>query len=79
MFLKIQEAYKVLSSESLRRAYDSQLPFDESIPKQEKIDKALAKGPHKFFKLFDPVFKRNARFAVQKPVSGSIFFVSSNS
>ena len=28
----------------------------------------MAKNPNKFFKLFDPVFKRNARFAVVKPV-----------
>eukprot|EP01038_Epipyxis_sp_PR26KG_P015093 gene15093-20310_t len=68
VFLKIQEAFNVLSNESKRRAYDSQLPFDESIPSEEKIQKALAKGPHKFFKLFNPVFQRNARFAVQKPV-----------
>jgi len=68
VFLKIQEAFNVLSSEPKRRAYDSQLPFDESIPKEDKVDASLAKGPKKFFKLFDPVFKRNARFAVQKPV-----------
>lgn len=30
--------------------------------------KALEKGPKKFFKLYDAVFKRNARFAVKKPV-----------
>lgn len=68
VFLKIQEAFNVLSNEQKRRAYDSQLPFDESIPSDEQVDKGLAKGPHKFFKIFDPVFKRNARFAVQKPV-----------
>jgi DnaJ family protein C protein 2 len=68
VFLKIQEAFSVLSNEQKRRAYDSQLPFDESIPTEEKVVKALTKGPHKFFKLFDPVFKRNARFAVKKPV-----------
>ena len=89
VFLKIQEAFNTLSNEAKRRAYDSQLPFDDSIPTEEKVDKALAKGPHKlvsntfnvfinsitfphpprrFFKLFDPVFKRNARFAVKKPV-----------
>lgn len=28
----------------------------------------MAKDPKKFFKLFDPVFKRNARFASKKPV-----------
>ena len=67
-FLKIQEAFNVLSNEQKRRAYDSQLPFDETTPSEDKVNKALEKGPHKFFKLFDPVFKRNARFAVQKPV-----------
>lgn len=68
VFLKIQEAFNVLCSEPKRRAYDSQLPFDERIPTEEDCTKYLAKGPHKFFKLFDPVFKRNARFAVKKPV-----------
>jgi DnaJ family protein C protein 2 len=68
VFLKIQEAFNVLSNETKRRAYDSQLPFDESIPTEEKVAKALAKGPQKFFKLFGPVFQRNARFAVKKPV-----------
>lgn len=68
VFLKIQEAFAVLCSEPKRRAYDSQLPFDESIPTEEKIQKGLAKGPHKFFKIFGPVFQRNARFAQQKPV-----------
>jgi DnaJ family protein C protein 2 len=68
VFLKIQEANNVLSNETKRRAYDSQLPFDESIPSEEKVNKALAKGPAKFFKLFSPVFQRNARFASKKPV-----------
>lgn len=68
VFLKIQEAMTVLSNETKRRAYDSQLPFDESIPNEERIAKMMAKGPHKFFKLFGPVFLRNARFAVKKPV-----------
>jgi DnaJ family protein C protein 2 len=68
VFLKIQEAFTVLSSEPKRRAYDSQLPFDESIPTDERVQKGLAKGPHKFFKIFGPVFQRNARFAVKKPV-----------
>ncbi|RYH10782.1 hypothetical protein EON65_39165, partial [archaeon] len=68
VFLKIQEAFNVLSNETKRRAYDSQLPFDESIPTEERVQKALAKGPSKFFKLFGSVFARNARFAVHKPV-----------
>jgi DnaJ family protein C protein 2 len=68
VFLKIQEAFNVLTNDQKRRMYDSQLPFDESIPSEERIQKALAKGPQKFFKLFAPVFQRNARFAVKKPV-----------
>eukprot|EP00286_Rhodomonas_abbreviata_P006958 CAMPEP_0181330972 /NCGR_PEP_ID=MMETSP1101-20121128/24224_1 /TAXON_ID=46948 /ORGANISM="Rhodomonas abbreviata, Strain Caron Lab Isolate" /LENGTH=508 /DNA_ID=CAMNT_0023440343 /DNA_START=21 /DNA_END=1544 /DNA_ORIENTATION=+ len=68
VFLKIQEAFAVLCSEPKRRAYDSQLPFDESIPSEERVLKGLAKGDHKFFKIFSPVFQRNARFASQKPV-----------
>ncbi len=58
----------MLSNETKRRAYDSQLPFDESIPTLERVQKALEKGDHKFIKLFAPVFARNARFAVHKPV-----------
>lgn len=68
VFLKIQEAFAVLCSEPKRRAYDSQLPFDESIPTEERVQKGLVKGPHKFFKIFGPVFSRNARFAQKKPV-----------
>ena len=62
VFLKIQEAFNVLCNETKRRAYDSQLPFDESIPTEEKVQKALAKGPQKFFKLFSPVFQRNGMY-----------------
>lgn len=69
VFLKIQEAFNVLTNEDKRRAYDSQLPFDESIPDEAKVlDKMKTKGDERFFKFFDPVFKRNARFAVKKPV-----------
>ncbi len=68
VFLKIQEAFAVLTDEKKRRAYDSQLPFDEAIPDQDITDKYLAKGPEKFFRLYGPVFKRNARFSSVKPV-----------
>ncbi len=68
VFLKIQEAFNVLTNEGKRRAYDSQLPFDEAIPDEEITQKYLAKGDHKFFKLYGPVFSRNARFSVKKPV-----------
>lgn len=68
VFLKIQEAFNVLSNEQKRRAYDSQLPFDESIPTEAQVEKALSKGPERYLKMYDKVFKRNARFAVKKPV-----------
>lgn len=69
VFLKIQEAFNVLTNQDKRRAYDSQLPFDETIPTEEMCAKYdFQVKPQKFFKLFDPVFKRNARFAVVKPV-----------
>ena len=51
VFLKVQEAFNVLSNETKRRAYDSQMPFDETVPSEEKVLKALAKGPYKFFKV----------------------------
>lgn len=68
VFLKIQEAFAVLSSEPKRRAYDSQLPFDDRIPTEEIVLKALEKGEKRFFKLYSAIFQRNARFAVKKPV-----------
>lgn len=68
VFLKIQEAFTTLCNEQKRKVYDSQLPFDESIPSEELIAKKMAKNPANFFKLFDPVFKRNARFAAVLPV-----------
>jgi DnaJ family protein C protein 2 len=44
------------------------MPFDDKIPSDEQIEKALTKGPERYLKMYDKVFKRNARFAVQKPV-----------
>ncbi len=32
------------------------------------MQKALAKGPHRFFKLYGAIFQRNARFATKKHV-----------
>jgi len=60
-FIKIQEAYEVLSDQSKRRQYDSMLDFDDSIP--EKVDEALG-----FFETFGPVFKTNARWSTRFPV-----------
>lgn len=60
LFLAIQKAYDVLSNEEKRRAYDSQFEFDDSIPS--------ATDTGEFFAAFGPVFERNARFSVQRPV-----------
>lgn len=68
VFLKIQEAFAVLSDDDRRRVYDSQLPFDDSIPTEAQVDKKMKRNPSNFFTLFDPVFKRNSRFAIKKPI-----------
>jgi DnaJ-class molecular chaperone len=60
VFLKIQEAFNVLTNESKRRAYDSQLHFDGAIPDTEITLKYLAKGDQKFFKR-NPFFFDEAR------------------
>ena len=61
-WLKIQDAYEHLSDPVKKKKYDSTLPFNDSIPKQEDI------SDETFYDLFDEVFKRNARFAKKKPV-----------
>ena len=37
IWLKIQKAYNTLTDEGKRKTYDSSLPFDEKIPKEEDI------------------------------------------
>ena len=62
VFIEVQKAYETLSDERKKRGYDSEMNFDDSIPTgREKGD---------FFKVFGPVFDRNARFAVKRPVPG---------
>lgn len=68
VFLKLQEGFNVLSDDDKRRVYDSQLPFDESTPTEAFLDKKMKKNPKSFYTIFDPVFKRNGRFAVKKPI-----------
>ena len=46
-----------------RRRYDSSLPFNDNIPSESDGISDL-----NFFDIFEPVFKRNARFAKKKPV-----------
>ena len=64
IWLKIQNAYETLIDPTKRRKYDSALPFDDNIPSE--LDNNI--NDENFFDIFEPVFKRNARFAVKKPV-----------
>jgi len=63
MFLKVQHAWSILGDPEKRRGYDSQFDFDESIPSASTLN-----GDDEFFEVFGPVFERNARFSVKKPV-----------
>jgi DnaJ family protein C protein 2 len=60
-FLKIQEAFEVLSVDRNRRMYDSSLPFDDMIPSAPVNDED-------FFKIFGEAFERNSRWSVCRPV-----------
>lgn len=68
IFLRVQAAADTLLDTQKRRAYDSLLDFDESIPTEAEAKEASQAGIAAFLELFEPVFKRNARFAVNKPV-----------
>ncbi|KMZ78088.1 DNA-binding chaperone [Plasmodium vivax India VII] len=63
MFLKIQDSYAVLSDKTLRKQYDSSIPFDEYIPTLTELEEA----PN-FYEFLRPVFKRNAKWSAKKPV-----------
>jgi hypothetical protein len=62
IFKKIQSAYDTLSDEEKRREYDSTIPFDDSLP-PSSLD-AL----EDFYKVFAPVFRRNAKWSTVQPV-----------
>lgn len=62
LFVKIQEAYDVLSDQTRRRQYDSTLEVDDSIPEE-----AEAAGGD-FYEMLAPVFKRNSRWSNRQPV-----------
>lgn len=58
----IQRAYETFQDKSLRREYDSSMPFNDSIPKASQIT-----AKKSFYDVFGPVFKRNSRFSENTP------------
>lgn len=68
IYLKIQNASVTLADQTKRRQYDSLLPFDEKVPTDAACKAASQKGVAAFCALYSPVFKRNARFSMVKPV-----------
>ncbi len=64
VWLKVQNAYETLIDPVGRKRYDSSLPFDDTIPSETAHDI----NDKNFYDLFEPVFRRNARFAKKKPV-----------
>lgn len=64
-FMSVQDAYEILTDPATRRMYDSNLPFDETIP-ESKAD--YVSCPDLFFLNYEPVFVRNARFSTRRPV-----------
>eukprot|EP01126_Amoeba_proteus_P000176 TRINITY_DN10064_c0_g4_i1.p1 TRINITY_DN10064_c0_g4~~TRINITY_DN10064_c0_g4_i1.p1 ORF type:complete len:469 (-),score=117.86 TRINITY_DN10064_c0_g4_i1:787-2193(-) len=65
VFKKIQKAYETLSNPKLRKVYDSQESFDDTIPDAEDIT-----SDSSFYQVFRPVFERNAKWSINPRVPG---------
>ncbi|CAN0055561.1 unnamed protein product [Ectocarpus sp. 12 AP-2014] len=65
VFMAVQKAFDTLTDMTKRRAYDSSLEFDDSIP--DELEGKEVSGPTSFYKVYEPVFERNKRFAVILP------------
>ncbi len=63
-FTCITAAAEILSNPIKRRAFDSVDPtFDDDVPDAKSVT-----AGEDFFKVFAPVFERNSRWSVKKPV-----------
>eukprot|EP01068_Selenidium_serpulae_P015789 Selendium_serpulae@DN6244_c0_g1_i11.p1 len=69
-FIAIHEAFEILSEPSLRRQYESALPFDESIPSHSElgISKNVVGDPQQFYQGLHEAFKRNSKWSMNRPV-----------
>mmetsp|Transcript_1249 Transcript_1249/g.2266 ORF Transcript_1249/g.2266 Transcript_1249/m.2266 type:complete len:627 (+) Transcript_1249:140-2020(+) len=60
VFLKVKEAFETLSDPQKRKAYDSTVDFDDSIPSPADV-----KDDSDFYRMFGQCFERNLRFAAE--------------
>ncbi|CAD7927295.1 unnamed protein product [Amoebophrya sp. A120] len=75
-FVKLQEAYDILSDPVRRRKYDSSLPFDDTIPKEKELAEMKDLTDQQFYDIFHDVFQRNSKWSLKQPVPQLPAFVS---
>eukprot|EP00923_Selenidium_pygospionis_P033046 GHVN01058073.1.p1 GENE.GHVN01058073.1~~GHVN01058073.1.p1 ORF type:complete len:738 (+),score=132.51 GHVN01058073.1:4155-6368(+) len=78
-FLKLQEAYEVLTDEGTRRQYESALPFDDDIPSLSELGLTKDVDPEKeidvndgaakqFYEVLHETFTLNSKWSINRPV-----------